>query len=427
MHYSLLQVGMKPAPPNPPPSKRRPCGTAVALSRWRSNGLALHRLAATDAEDTRILVVDQLEVVIHGALPLRGVLVQVRLLDAALGPQSAQLLPTRPLLDARHGLEAGLFALSDPGAWLGDVVHGDALAAHVDGAGDVAGKAVPREVRSAEQDGLIERRLDRLPPTRGGHLSVLARGHQEKLATVLLLPLLIEVDQQVQPALLPGLGMNHVIKMHVEGSAGRVVVDAGPVEVWVDLELANPRNLLHQLQESVIVEELEEVLEHRRHAAAIIAGKLTLERVVVGPPFCLWVNVRHWKLRQQLLRERLLEEVRDDDVRVRVRGGERCLESSSVVRPLPEHPPAKRFLRVRLGLLRQGRLGHRRRRAGAPGRRGRLGLLRLGLLRDSGLLDDRHRGPDCVCWAKCLTVAGIAPGISCLAGILGLLETNWLP
>src|SRR4029077_13930359 len=144
------------------------------------------------------------------------------------------------------------------------VVERDRLARDTGGRGERMGMAVKRTVGGGEDDGAIEDWQDAF----SARLTIPIP--QLEVASVLLFPILVEIDQHVQTTIEFELRMNVEVGVHFEKSARLDLMETAPAEVWIGNHPVDPRERLEPQQHLERVHVVEEVADHVRDAAALV-------------------------------------------------------------------------------------------------------------------------------------------------------------
>src|SRR5215203_2023812 len=190
------------------------------------------------------------------------------------------------------------------------VVERNRLARPPLGTGERLRMAVEREIRGAE---------DHRPVEDGQHL-LLAAGHvpvpQLQMAAVLLLPILVQVDQQVQTAV--QLEQRVPVEIHVDfqEAAGLDLVRPGPAVVRIGDQPFDAGERPQELEQRRRIHLIKKELDARPQGILVPVAELLLRGVVELAPGDL---VRTREIVQNLLQDLVRKEVVQDDVGERPR------------------------------------------------------------------------------------------------------------
>ena len=245
---------------------------------------------------------------------------------------------------------------------------------------------VERDVRGAEHDRPVEDGRD--PPLASGHRA----GPQLEMAAILVLPRLVQVDEQVQAPVEVQQRVPVEVDVHLEEPAGHDLMRPRAAEVRIGDQPANPGERLEELQHRGRAHLVEEALEVGAQRRLVPVAELLLRRVVESLPLDL---VGAGKLRQHGLQGLLGEEAVDDDVRKRPRGQVLRVERPGIGVELHRGEYSGPVVQSR------GARGHACGAAAGPGRssdRARARRRGLGSLRPrpASLVDARRRLPPAV-------------------------------
>src|SRR5688572_30985212 len=161
------------------------------------------------------------------------------------------------------------------------VIEGDRLAAHALGTGERRRVAMKRMVGGAEHDGAVEDRQD--PLLTAHHLAI----PQLEMAAVFLLPIAVQIDQQIEPAVEAQFGMPIEIGVHLEKAAGQDLVWPGASVVGVRNEAVDPGQRLQELQNRHRVHVQQEITQMLLERRRVAVAELLLGGIVESRPIDL--------------------------------------------------------------------------------------------------------------------------------------------
>jgi hypothetical protein len=169
---------------------------------------------------------------------------------------------------------------------------------------------VQGEIRGAEDDGAVEDGQDL--PLAARHVAI----PQLEMPPVLLLPVLVEVDEQVEPAIELQQGVPVEVHVHLEEAAGKDLMRPRAAVVGVRNEPFDPGQRLQEPQDGGGIHLVEEELQVGRQRRLVPVAELLLGGVVESPPIDL---VRPGKLGKDRLQDLVRKQIVDHDVGERLR------------------------------------------------------------------------------------------------------------